>query len=82
MLSDIGQMVEHCNDFAEMFPYLVVAPGEPAGCWDFGENAEIVSASGCVDWAAFGSGHADQVELELEVTSAFWSGTVRFDNTP
>jgi hypothetical protein len=54
----------------------------PGGCWDYWDNAVLHSARGCVDWAPFGPNHQDRVELELEVTSSHWSGTVRFDNTP
>jgi hypothetical protein len=70
---------------------VVIAPGEPAGCWHYGTEVELLSVSGCVDWAAFnvpvipgkgdGSGHTDEVDLELRVTSDVWSGTVHFDGT-
>ena len=89
VLREAGDQIRHCDDFGPWFPYVVIAPGEPAGCWDTGTHAELLSASGCVDWAAFnspvipwegaGSGHTDEVDLELQVTSEIWSGTVRFD---
>ncbi len=81
-LSTVDEMVEHCDDFGEMFPYIVIAPGQPAGCWDYGTNATLLAAEGCVDWAAFGPEHADRVELELSVVSPHFTGTIRFDNTP
>jgi hypothetical protein len=79
----------HCDDFGPMFPYVVIAPGEPAGCWQYGTDVELISAEGCVDWAAFNSpvipgrdtssGHTDEVDLKLELTSDVWSGTVHFN---
>jgi hypothetical protein len=80
-LTDLGDQTQHCDDFGVDFPYLVITPGEPSGCWKYGANADIVSITGCVDFADFGPDHADQVDLELVVDSAVWSGTVRFDNT-
>ena len=90
-LRDASDQVRHCDDFGPLFPYVVIAPGEPAGCWSFGTAVELLSVSGCVDWAAFnspvipwkgtGSGHTDEVDLELQLTSDVWSGTVRFDGT-
>jgi uncharacterized membrane protein len=81
--------IRHCDDFGPLFPYVLIAPGEPAGCWDQGTVVEPSSVSGCVDWAAFnspvipwkgaGSGHTDEADLELHVNSDIWSGTVRFE---
>jgi hypothetical protein len=89
ILRDASDQIRHCDDFGPWFPYVVIAPGEPAGCWDSSTNVELLSASGCVDWAAFNSpvipwkgassGHTDEVDLELQVASDVWSGTVRFD---
>ncbi len=88
-LRNASDQIRHCDDFGPLFPYVVIAPGEPAGCWGFGVDVELHSVSGCVDWAAFnspvipwkgaGPGHTDEVDLELEVTSDVFSGTVRFD---
>jgi hypothetical protein len=88
LLRDASDQIRHCDDFGPLFPYVVIAPGEPAGCWNTGPNVELLSVSGCVDWAAFNSpvipwrgassGHTDEVDLELELISDVWSGTVRF----
>ena len=53
------------------------------------KRSRLLSASGCVDWAAFsfpvipgrddGSEHSDEVDLRLEVSSDAWSGTVHFN---
>ena len=88
-LRDAGDQIRHCDDFGPQFPYVVIAPGEPAGCFHVQTEVELHSVSGCVDWAAFntpliprrgrGSVHTDEVDLELRVTSDVWSGTVHFD---
>jgi hypothetical protein len=78
-IRDISDQSRHCDDFGPRFPYVVIAPGKPAGCWYSKTSAELLSISGCVDWAAFGSGHTDEADLELQVASDVWSGTVRFD---
>jgi hypothetical protein len=78
-IRDARDWIRHCDDFGPGFPYVVIKPGEPAGCLSPVADVELLSASGCVDWAAFGSGHTDEVDLELQVASDVWSGTVRID---
>ena len=88
-IRDASDQIRHCDDFGPQFPYVVIAPGEPAGCWQYGTEVELLSVDGCVDWAAFnfpvipgkgdGSVHTDEVDLKLRLTSDVWSGTVHFD---
>ena len=89
-IRDSSDFVKHCDDFGPNFPYLVIAPGEPAGCFAYGSPVELLSVNGCVDFAAFNfpiipgaddaEVHTDEVDLTLEVSSDVFSGTVHFDS--
>jgi hypothetical protein len=90
-IGDASDLTRHCDDFGPQFPYVVIAPGESAGCWHYGTDVELLSVDGCVDFAAFnfpiipgkddGVEHTDEVDLELRVTSDVFSGTVHFDGS-
>jgi hypothetical protein len=75
-LRDFNDRIQICEPPGPLFPYVVIEPGEPAGCWNYGPNAELLSTSGCVYWP--GSEHDGEVNLELQLTSDVWSGTVHF----
>lgn len=72
----------YCDDFEGSSGYLVIAPGQPAGCFDGDGNAQVLSARGCVDWAEYRPGHTNLADLEFEVVSDLWTGTVIFDYSP
>ena len=80
MLRELSDRRRHCEDFERpMFPYVVMQRADRAGCWDYGSAVQLESIRGCVDFAAFGPGHADEAHLTLTITSEPWSGTVIFD---
>ena len=67
----------HCDDFVDGFPYAVVraAPGGTCGeVWDYGPDATVVSASGCIDPDYEGTAHA--VDVTAEVASALFTGVI------
>src|SRR5688500_4657302 len=51
--SNLGMArTQHCDDFVERFPYAVVRPATGGACgevWDYGPDAEVTAASGCID---------------------------------
>jgi hypothetical protein len=75
-----------CDQFgsSQLFPYVNIEADAPAGCWDYGPNAELLAIRGCPDYPHFGVGpmQSSEVELEVDIKSDLWSGTVRFDNVP
>jgi hypothetical protein len=49
-IRDIRDKRRYCDEFGPLFPYVVIAPGQPAGCWNSRTDVELLSISGCVDW--------------------------------
>jgi hypothetical protein len=69
---------QHCDDFAEDFPYAVVQAATPEGCgevWNYGPNAAVLEASGCIvpDLETIGP-HA--MDVTVDVSSPLFTGTV------
>jgi hypothetical protein len=55
---------QHCDDFAEDFPYAVVATGAHcADVWDYRPNSVVQSIHGCITPAT------DGAEAELDITA-------------
>jgi hypothetical protein len=72
-----------CSDDAmDPTPDVVVEAGTPAGCWDYRGNAELVAMRGCADFGMLTDTDDDSVDLDVDVHSDLWTGTVRFKNTP
>ncbi len=71
----------HCSEGGEL-PYVILAESDDGSCgqWEYGGNAEVHEAMGCVDLAEEGVGHMDLVDVELKVTSALFTGRVVADN--
>ena len=67
---------KHCNDFAAGFPYVHVAPGACDATVEYAGNLDVISATGCVDFADLGATSTNQVDATLDVTGAVFTGTI------
>jgi hypothetical protein len=70
----------HCDDFFPSFPYLYIASGACDGNVHYQANVEMVRASGCIDFADFGAGSTNHVDMEIEVRGDPFTGTIRARN--
>lgn len=69
----------YCSDDAmPITPDVVIEAGMPAGCWDYRSNADLLAMRGCVDFGDFRDLDDDAVDLDVDVHSDLFSGTVRF----
>jgi hypothetical protein len=59
-------------------PNVVIEPGVEAGCWDYGGNVEVLEQRGCVDFGDLTIEADDAVDIELDLSSDLFTGTVRF----
>lgn len=80
-LTDFEQ-TQYCGVDTSFRPYVWVEAAQPAGCWGYGPNAELLAVRGCVDFADLTDPDDDSVELEADISSPTWSGTVRFAGSP
>jgi hypothetical protein len=72
-----------CSDDATApTPDVVIEAGTPAGCWDYRGNAELVAMRGCADFGMLNDPSDDSVDLDVDVHSDVWTGTVRFKHSP
>jgi hypothetical protein len=77
--SNLGMArTRHCDDFVEHFPYAVVRLAVDGSCqpiWDYGPDAEVQAASGCIDpdWEG---GTAHVVDVTAQVASPAFTGVV------
>jgi hypothetical protein len=68
-----------CGDDAmPITPDVVIEAGMPAGCWDYRGNADLLAMRGCVDFGTFRDLDDDAVDLDVDVHSDLFTGTVRF----
>ena len=72
----------HCDDFYQGFPYVVLETDTdgPCGGWDYGTDLTTVAASGCVDFAGITPTGVDLVDVEVEVASDLFTGTILASN--
>lgn len=61
-----------------LLPYVWVEQGGAAGCWDYAPNAELLAQRGCADFGELSDVTDDAIEVEVDVVSDLWSGTVAF----
>lgn len=69
----------HCDDFVDQFPYAIVRAATGGTCgdvWDYGPDATVVAASGCIDPDFEGSTH-HVVDVTATIDSPLFTGAVR-----
>lgn len=68
----------HCNDFSANFPYVVMTAATTGPCnqWDYAGNTQVLSATGCIDFAAFAPPSSDSVDVTLDVSGPLFSGRI------
>jgi len=69
---------QFCGSSSEPVPAVVIEPGAAAGCWDYQATATLDAQRGCVDFAELASTTDDSVDLEVDLSSDPFTGTVRF----
>ncbi len=67
-----------CEVGDSLQPYLWVEQGGAAGCWDYAPNAELLAQRGCADFGELSDMTDDSIDVEVDVVSDLWSGTVAF----
>jgi len=79
--SNNGQsMGRHCDDFFPSFPYVFVSAGACTSDVHYAGNVEMVSASGCVDFADFGAPSTNLVDVTIDVSGPAFTGQIRVRN--
>jgi hypothetical protein len=66
---------KHCDDFFPGFPYVSIAPGACAPAVAYSGNADLVSATGCVDFGQ-GGDSPGSVDVTLHVSGPIFTGTI------
>jgi hypothetical protein len=67
-----------CDDFGPQFPYVFVRPSATGECDKLADagNVEVVSASGCVDFASIGPASTDSVDVTVHVSGTPLTGSI------
>src|SRR5262245_54206599 len=76
------EQTRFCGVTDSFRPYVWIERAQPAGCWGYGPNADVFAVRGCVDFGDFTDPADDSVDLEADISSPEWSGTVRFASSP
>lgn len=59
-------------------PAVIVEPGAATGCWDYISTVQLDAYRGCVDFADLTDRTDDSADLEVDITTDVFTGTVRF----
>jgi hypothetical protein len=73
-------VTRHCDDFGPNFPYVFLSTGACGPHLHYSGNAQILSASGCIEFKTGVPSSVDFVDVTLQVQSALYTGEIRARN--
>lgn len=74
-------VVQHCDDFMDGFPYVVITPGGSPPCmdWEYAGDVTLDMAAGCMQVTSLAPLAID-IDMTLQVSGDVFTGTIAVSN--